>query len=346
LDSLHLALLQTIFIHRYEYFIETKEQFSYLGVILRAVVLTLPAQSLLLYAYSVPVASYSIKDLEKLTGVKAHTIRIWEQRYNLISPQRTETNIRFYTDEEAKHLLKVAALYHQGMKISKIASMNEASINACILDIKHSPGNEHAVLEKLTLAMIDLDEELFLNVFNPCIADRGFKNTMIQIIYPFLQKVGVMWQVGDVHPAQEHFISNLIRQKLIAAIDKLYTPKKESDPKIILFLPEGELHELSLLFYSYLLQEMNYHVIYLGQSVPPEDLVKVAKKYQCRLFVTSLINPVALHSFSQTVYSLNQTWGDNMTLYVAGSQLDHLNAHSIRKIATIQDFIHFFTSSV
>lgn len=292
------------------------------------------------------MASYSIKDLEKLTGVKAHTIRIWEQRYQLISPQRTETNIRFYTDEEAKHLLKVAALYHQGMKISKIASMSEAAINACIVDTELSPGNDHAALEKLTLAMIDLSEEQFLSVFNSCMAERGFKETMLQVIYPFLQKVGVMWQVGDVHPAQEHFISNLIRQKLIVAIDKLYRPKQESDPKIILFLPEGELHELGLLFYSYLLQEMNYHVIYLGQSVPPEDLVDVAQKYQCRLFVTSVINPAALDYFSQTHSLLHKTMGDNMTLYVAGSQLENLAAPSICKISTIQDFIKFLSPVV
>jgi len=292
------------------------------------------------------VASYSIKDLEKLTGVKAHTIRIWEQRYKLITPQRTDTNIRFYTDEEVKRLLKVAALYHQGMKISKIASMSEYEINACILDIELSPGNEHAVLEKLTLAMMELSEESFLTIFNQCIAERGFKDTMLQLVYPFLQKVGVMWQVGDVHPAQEHFISNLIRQKLMAAIDKLYRPKQESDTKIILFLPEGELHELGLLFYSYLLQDMNYHVIYLGQSVPPEDLLKVAKKYQCRLFVTSVINPAALDSFSEAASLLQTNLGNDITLYVAGSQLDHLTSSIIRKIPNIQDFIRFLTHSV
>ncbi len=317
-----------------------------MGVILNLVVLTLNLNLPYYLIYSVTVASYSIKDLEKLTGVKAHTIRIWEQRYNLISPQRTETNIRFYTDEEVKRLLKVAALYHQGMKISKIASMDEASINAHILDIKLSPGNEHAVLEKLTLAMIDLSEETFFSVFDTCIAERGFKETMIHIVYPFLQKVGVMWQVGDVHPAQEHFISNLIRQKLITAIDKLYRPKKDSDQKIILFLSEGELHELGLLFYSYLLQEMNYHVIYLGQSVPPEDILKVAEKYHCRLFVSSLINPAALDSFTETASLLYKALGNDITLYVAGSQLDHLTSSYIRKVSNIQDFIQSFTPTV
>lgn len=292
------------------------------------------------------MASYSIKDLEKLTGVKAHTIRIWEQRYKLISPQRTETNIRFYTDEEAKHLLKVAALYHQGTKISKIASMTEAEINDCIQGIELNSNNEHAALEKLTIAMIDLSEAHFLTVFNQCIQDRGFKNTMIQIIYPFLQKVGVMWQVGDVHPAQEHFISNLIRQKLISAIDALYVPKNDTHTKVILFLPEGELHELGLLFYSYLLQEMNYHVIYLGQSVPPEDLVKVAQKYNCRLFVSSVINPAAVGAFAETAALLNNTLDYPIKLYVAGSQSDQLLFSSIHKIVHIQDFIKSFANFV
>ncbi|MDB5255393.1 MAG: MerR family transcriptional regulator [Chitinophagaceae bacterium] len=278
--------------------------------------------------------------------MKAHTIRIWEQRYNLISPQRTGTNIRFYTDEEVKRLLKVSALYHQGMKISKIASMSESEINEYIQNIELHTGNEHVALEKLTIAMIDLNEEQFLSVFNPCIAERGFKNTMIQLIYPFLQKVGVMWQVGDVHPAQEHFISNLIRQKLISAIDQLYKPKTETDPKIILFLPEGELHELGLLFYSYLLQEMNYHVIYLGQSVPSQDLAKVAEKYHCQLFVSSIINPAAVDSFSQTLSLLQTTLGPGIKLYVAGSQLDHLASPSIHKIPNIQEFIQAFNHSV
>lgn len=290
------------------------------------------------------MASYSIKDLEKLTGVKAHTIRIWEQRYQLISPQRTETNIRFYTDEEAKRLLKVAALYHQGMKISKIASLNEASLNECILDIEPN-GNKHATLEQLTIAMIDLSEEHFLDLFNQCIEDLGFKETMIQIIYPFLQKVGVMWQIGDIDPAQEHFISNLIRQKLISAIDKLYRPKKSTDIKVILFLPEGELHEMGLLFYSYLLQEMNYHVIYLGQSVPAEDLVKVAQKYNCKLFVASVINPAAIDTFTETA-SLLSAADASIKIYVAGSQLDHLFSSSVQKIPNIQDFTRFFTQSV
>ena len=278
--------------------------------------------------------------------MKAHTIRIWEQRYNLISPQRTDTNIRFYTDEEVKRLLKIAALYHQGIKISKIASMSEEAINEYILNIELHTGNEHVALEKLTIAMIDLNEEHFLSVVTPSIQERGFKNTMIQLIYPFLQKVGVMWQVGDVHPAQEHFISNLIRQKLIAAIDQLYKPKTATDPKVILFLPEGELHELGLLFYSYLLQEMNYHVIYLGQSVPPEDLVNVAKKYNCQLFVTSVINPVAIDSFSETLSLLHTTLGTGIQLYVAGSQLDHIASPSIHKITNIQEFILAFNHSV
>jgi MerR family transcriptional regulator, light-induced transcriptional regulator len=292
------------------------------------------------------LASYSIKDLEKLTGVKAHTIRIWEQRYNLISPQRTETNIRFYTDEEAKHLLKVAALYHQGVKISKIASMNEASINEHILNIDLHTGNEHTAIEKLTLAMIDLSEEQFTTIFTECIIDRGLRDTMIQVIYPFLQKVGVMWQVGDIHPAQEHFISNLIRQKLIAAIDKLYQPKTAQHQKVILFLPEGELHELGLLFYSYLLLELNYHVIYLGQSVPANDLIKVAEKYRCKLFVASLINPAALDSFSSTVSKLDAKLGTGIKLYLAGSQLDNLSSPSVQKIASIQDFIEYFNHNV
>jgi MerR family transcriptional regulator, light-induced transcriptional regulator len=285
------------------------------------------------------LAIYSIKDLEKLTGVKAHTLRIWEQRYDMLCPHRTDTNIRYYTDEQAKKLLKVSALYHQGIKISHIANMNDAEINASIMNSDGDATKGNAYIEKLTIAMIELSEVLFITTFNDSIAELGFKQTVTQILYPFLEKIGVLWQVGDINPAQEHFISNLIRQKLISEIDKIFVANSNPTKKAILFIPEGDLHELGLLFYSYILQTNGYQVIYLGQSVPANDLFSVAETYKCAFFVTSVINPAIEEVFKNTIKELFNKF-PGAQLHIAGSQKElFLHLHpAIHKIDKASDF--------
>ena len=285
------------------------------------------------------MASYSIKDLEKLTGVKAHTLRIWEQRYELLKPERTDTNIRYYNDEQAKKILKVSVLYHEGIKISHIANMNDAQINASIMNHSGASGNS-AYIEKLTIAMIELNEELFHNTLSESVHELGFQDTVIKIVYPFLEKLGILWQVDDINPAQEHFISSLIRQKIIAEIDKIYTPRPNSSKKAILFVPEGDLHELGLLFYSYLLQVGGYKVIYLGQSVPATDVLSVAKTYSCNVFVSSVINPAIQEEFTVTIKNLFKQFPE-AKLYLAGSQKEAflgLNP-SIYKIESAADLL-------
>lgn len=288
------------------------------------------------------MASYSIKDLEKLTGVKAHTLRIWEQRYQLLQPQRTDTNIRYYSDEEAKKLLKVSALYHQGIKISRIASMDEAKINECILDQELSANHGHAYIEKLTIAMIELSEELFISTFDQSVAEHGFKDTITKIVYPFLEKIGIMWTIGDINPAQEHFISNLVRQKLIARIDKIYDPKSKPNKRAILYIPEGDLHELGLLFYSYVLQESGFQVIYLGQSVPAQDVLSIAKTYACDLFVSSVINPSIIEEYKKSLQELFKTF-PKAQVFLAGSQKEaFVGLHkSIRNVNSPDELLHF-----
>jgi MerR family transcriptional regulator, light-induced transcriptional regulator len=288
------------------------------------------------------VASYSIKDLELLTGVKAHTLRIWEQRYQLLEPQRTETNIRYYSDEQAKKILKVTILYNQGVKISRIASMNETKINESIMDHELSTNHNHAYIEKMTIAMIELNDELFISTFEQCIAEYGFKETVIKIIYPFLEKLGIMWTVGDVQPAQEHFISSLIRQKLIARIDKVYDTTSRPHKRVIMFTPEGDLHELGLLFYSYVLQESGFQVIYLGQSVPLEDVLSVSKSYSCEVFVTSVINPGIVEEYKENVKALFKKY-PKAKLYMGGSQKDHFTAlhKSVHKINSPEELLDF-----
>jgi DNA-binding transcriptional MerR regulator len=166
------------------------------------------------------MAEYKIKDIEILTGIKAHTIRIWEKRYGMLIPERTDTQIRTYTDADLSFLLNVSLLNKNGVKISKIATMETSAIHALVTDIRLSPAIDNAE-EKLILALLELDEQLFRNTLNDLIHQKGLENTFSEHLIPFLDRIGVMWLVNSISAAQEHFISNLIRQKVITEIDKL-----------------------------------------------------------------------------------------------------------------------------
>ncbi|MCP4310031.1 MAG: MerR family transcriptional regulator [Bacteroidetes bacterium] len=219
------------------------------------------------------MAVYSIKELEKLSGIKAHTIRIWEKRYNLIEPHRTNTNIRCYTDENLKKILNVAVLNRQGIKISHIARMNDQELKGEVIRATGISTSHDTLLDSLVIAMIDLDQYILEAIIDKSIANIGFKETVTGVLYPFLDKVGILWQSGEVNPAQEHFVSYLIRQKIISASDQLSNPFNPKAKKFLLMLPEGEWHEIALLFSQYLIKESQHEVIYLGQSVPYSDVL-------------------------------------------------------------------------
>ncbi|SNS30884.1 DNA-binding transcriptional regulator, MerR family [Belliella buryatensis] len=224
------------------------------------------------------VSTYSIKDLEQLSGIKAHTLRIWEQRYSLLSPKRTDTNIRYYDDDDLKLILNVALLNDNGYKISKIAKMDITEIRQEVVKLTERTLTHDDQIHALTISMIEMEEERFDKVLSTNILKIGFEQTMLNIVYPFMSKIGVLWQTGAINPAQEHFISNLVRQKLIVAIDgQVY---KGGGKKFLLFLPEGELHEISLLFAAYLIKLKGHKVIYLGQSTPRADLELVYKMHK------------------------------------------------------------------
>jgi DNA-binding transcriptional MerR regulator len=227
------------------------------------------------------MGQYSIKDLENLSGIKAHTIRIWEQRHGIVTPKRTPTNIRYYDSNDLKTILKIARLRESGVKISKIASMSPDEINREIsaLDGDQSDDAKNYI-HFLTTAMIDLDEDLFEKTLSTCILQLGLESTMYEVIHPFLLKIGTMWQTEAVNVAQEHFIICLLRQKLIVAIDGQKTKVTKKSKKYLLYLPEGELHELTLLFSSYLLKRAGHRVIYLGQNLPYRDIELAYKVYR------------------------------------------------------------------
>ena len=234
------------------------------------------------------MAKYSIKDLEHLSGIKAHTLRIWEQRYHLIDPKRTETNIRYYDQDDLRLVLNVSLLKENGHKISKIAEMSTEEMFQEVNRVSEKTTSFADQIYALTLSMIDLDEQRFEKIIATNTLKVGFERTMMNVISPFLSKIGIMWLTDSINPAQEHFISNLIRQKLLVAIDGQYPTRHENAKKYMLFLPDGELHELTLLFANYLIKARENKVIYLGQSMPIHDLTMAYEVYKPDYLLTVL----------------------------------------------------------
>ncbi len=266
---------------------------------------------------------YSIKDLEQLSGIKAHTIRIWEKRYQLFEPERTPTNIRYYSDEDLKKLLNVTILNRNGFKISNIVCMNNNEMNERIIEISDSFQDFTNQVEQLTMAMIDFDEIRFERVLSTAVIKLGFDETVTKILYPFFERIGVLWQIGTIYPAQEHFVSNLIRQKLIIAIDGQNGYIKDNPLTFLLFLPANEWHELGLLFYNYLIRKAGHNVIYLGQSLPLEDLAEIKSKQSIDCLFTSFTTNISLKRYSETIGQISQTFSENK-IYVTGVQaLEH-----------------------
>ncbi len=266
------------------------------------------------------MSTYSIKDLEQLSGIKAHTLRIWEQRYNFINPKRTDTNIRFYDDQDLKLVLNVSLLKENGFKISKIAKMDTAEMQEEILRITERNLRYPDKIHALILAMIDLDEERFEKIMSTNILQLGFEKTMLNIIYPFMSKIGVLWQTGTVNPAQEHFISNLVRQKLIVAIDGQFSAGQDYGKKFLLFLPEGELHELSLLFCSYLLKSRQHRVVYLGQSLPHRDLELACDIHKPDYMLTIITSTPGQDKIQKYIDKLAARFSDT-TMLLSGYQI-------------------------
>jgi MerR family transcriptional regulator, light-induced transcriptional regulator len=215
--------------------------------------------------------TFTIKDLENLSGIKAHTIRIWEQRYSFLKPCRTETNIRYYSNQELKTVLNIALLNKYGFKISHIDKMGEQELQNKITALSHSDACQERVVNDLIHHMIDLDIDRFESILDNYIITKGIDKTIIQIIFPFLERIGILWLTDHIHPVQEHLVSNIVRQKLMVGIEGI-TTHVFVDKKIYLFLPEGEHHELGLLYIYYLLKRSGVKVLYLGANVPVKDV--------------------------------------------------------------------------
>ncbi len=282
---------------------------------------------------------YQISDLEQLTGIKAHTIRIWEKRYNLIEPHRSDTNIRFYDDQQLKKILNVSTLINHGFKISKIAQLSLTEIKKHILlicDSDKKPVNE-AFVNDLTIAMLEFNEINFEKVISNAILKFGVFDAMINVIYPFLNKVGLLWIINNTMPFQEHFASHLIKQKLHSLLDNL--PYKTSKYTYLLFLPENEFHEIGLLFSNYILRAKGIKTIYLGQNVPFQNIEAAILEIKPTHLVTMIVSNLSMELFNQkSVFKLIQA--KKIKFLVAG-RIDLLlpfeKTHSISILKTPND---------
>ncbi len=263
---------------------------------------------------------YFIKDIENITGIKAYTLRIWEQRYGMLVPKRTDTNIRYYEEDDLKYMMNIAILNANGYKISRIAKMSREEVQRRTLVISESNSSYQQQIQALASAMLDFDEREFNKILSINILKLGMEETTTHIIFPFLAHVGILWLSGSIHIAHEHFISSLIKQRMFVAIDQLNVPVSPVCKKFLLFLPNGENHELSLLFASFILRSRGHKVIYLGTSTPIDDLNKIFKIHNPDVIFCAITNSNQMMPVQVYMNTLSRSF-PNTDVLLTGNQV-------------------------
>lgn len=288
------------------------------------------------------MGKYSIKEIEVLSGVKAHTLRIWEQRYNLVVPERTDTNIRYYTDCQLRQILNIALLNQHGIKISNIVKLSEEDINKKVKELQDEETPHDFYINALINAMIQLDEAEFSKTIDLALSKYSFADFSSDIVFVFLKRIGILWVSGSISPAQEHFASNILKRKVIVAIDSIKPEKKENFKKFLLFLPEGEFHELSLLLSEYLLVNEGHKSYYFGASLPVADLKDVLKTIDADyLFCVMLVNK-SMDEIQEDINTISKL-ADKRKVLIAGSQLVFNSLKFPKNCITITDIHQFQT---
>jgi len=290
------------------------------------------------------MSAFTIKDLENLSGIKAHTIRMWEQRYSFLKPQRSCTNIRYYTNEQLKTILNIALLNKYGYKISHIDRMQPDEICTRILELREAEAAQERVVNELLREMVDLCTDAFECTVNKYIAEHGMERTVRDIIFPFLEKIGILWQTGHILPAQEHFVSNVIRQKLIVAIDSLKC--QPNGKRCMLYLPSGEYHELGLLFLAYIIKSRGGRVIYLGANVPVDDVTSVAKSLQPDMAFIHLTSTSPQFNFEKLLRQVEQHM-PGLPTYISGTLVQHYRRtppHNVTFKYSLPEMMEFIES--
>jgi len=278
-------------------------------------------------------STFSIKNLENLSGIKAHTLRIWEKRYNLLQPERTDTNIRRYSLESLKRLLNVTLLYNHGFKISKIASLNEDEIPELIRSIALKSNSEQVAINAFKLAMINFDYELFDTNYNEILQHNDFQYLFLNVFMPLMRELGILWQTGAISPSHEHFITNLIKQKLHLHTDNLQRNNNfdKTQPIFVIFLPENEIHELGVLYLNFLVINSGFRTIFLGQSLQTSSLETLYSYNSKFYFMTYLtVEPIKeeIMPYLNNFYN-NLLKGRDSRLLIFGPQQIEIDTKSI-----------------
>ncbi len=229
---------------------------------------------------------FSIKDLENLSGIKAHTIRIWEKRYNVLEPMRSDTNIRYYSLDNLQKLLNIVILHKFGYKISKISKLNEPEIVGLVNQITTSKNANNLAISQFKVAMMNFDQTLFIETYDLLLKEKSFRDVFYTVFIPLIEELGYLWQTNTISPAHEHFISYLIKQKVLTNTEKLqYTNTTRDDKTFVLFLPPNEIHELGLMYLNYEIIAKGFKSIYLGESVPTDSLKVIVDTFDNITFV-------------------------------------------------------------
>lgn len=282
--------------------------------------------------------SFSIRDMENLSGIKAHTIRIWEKRYNLFSPERTDTNIRTYNLTSLQKLLNITLLYNSGYKISKIAKMGEEKIPELVKEIVSNRSKKSHAINSMKLAMLNFDQSLFLKTYNDLMHEKSFTQIFNEVFIPLLEELGILWQTNTISPAHEHFISNLIKQKIYIHTEQLQVNEPTQKDKVfVLFLPENEIHELGLLYINYQLALKGYKTVYLGQTMPIESLVDLLKYYDNIRFISYFTVAPTQNELEDYLTDFAEVLkiAPDSRLFVLGYQIQNVSEETLPKAVSI-----------
>lgn len=234
--------------------------------------------------------NYSINDLVKLSGIKAHTIRVWERRFRIVSPYRTDTNRRRYDGNDLRRIINISILRRNGFKISRIATLTGPEIEEKVSFLSRDVFHSETLVDSLIISISRYNENEINDFLIRSIMNRGLEETISEIMFPLLNRIGIMWQTGSADICAEHFITNIFRQRIISSIDSLPSMAKPGSKKALLFLPENELHDLGLLFYSYIIRKMGHKTLYLGQTTPVSSIIDLVRQWEPDIILTSLMS--------------------------------------------------------
>ena len=289
------------------------------------------------------MGNFSIKDIEAVSGIKCHTLRIWEQRYNILSPKRTETNIRYYDDEDLKLILNISILNKYGYKISDISKMSYEEISLAISKISENQNEFSCQIKGLVKTMMMFDEKEFHKNISTSIDQIGLEQTMLRVVFPFMIEIGLLWQTGSIRTPHEHFASNIIKQKLFVAIDECIGKFDSKQKRFLLFLPEHEKHSLGLLFANYVIRKRGHEVLYLGQDVPLKELKEIFHDRYPDFIFTILTSAHLDLDKQKFIDTLVDNWKDAKVL-LSGKQFmngDVVFPSNVILVKSLDEFIQF-----